>query len=77
MMKQMFKAMPNNPVTRITTTVTADATTIQVREGDVKNYLQPGTNTFLVETTDAINEDNARYGGAMQFELIVTGYLRG
>lgn len=51
--------------------------TIQVREGDVKNYLQPGTNTFLVETTDAVNEDNARYGGAMQFELIVTGYLRG
>ena len=51
--------------------------TIQVREGDVKNYLQPGTNTFLVETTDALNEDNARYGGAMQFELIVTGYLRG
>ena len=51
--------------------------TIQVREGDVKNYLQSGTNTFMVETTDALNEDNARYGGAMQFELIVTGYLRG
>ena len=51
--------------------------TIQVREGDVKNYLQPGTNTFLVETTDALNDNNARYGGAMQFELIVTGYLRG
>lgn len=51
--------------------------TIQVREGDVKNYLQPGTNTFMVETTDALNDNNARYGGAMQFELIVTGYLRG
>lgn len=51
--------------------------TIQVREGDVKNYLQPGTNTFMVETTDALNDSNARYGGAMQFELIITGYLRG
>lgn len=51
--------------------------TIQVREGDVKNYLQPGTNTFMVETTDALNDNNARYGGAMQFELILTGYLRG
>ncbi len=45
MMKQMFKAMPNSPVTRITTTVTADATTIPVLEG---SKLPPGPNIAVL-----------------------------
>lgn len=50
---------------------------IKYRQGDVKNYLDVGTNIFLVKSTDSISQANERYGGGMQFELIVTGYLRG
>lgn len=50
---------------------------IKYRQGDVKNYLDIGTNIFLIKSTDSISQANERYGGGMQFELIVTGYLRG
>lgn len=50
---------------------------IKYRQGDVKNYLDVGTNIFLVKSTDSISQANERYGGGIQFELIITGYLRG
>ena len=33
-MKQMFKTMPNSPITRITANIAADATTIPILESD-------------------------------------------
>lgn len=50
---------------------------IKYRQGDVKNYLDVGTNIFLVKSTDSISQATERYGGGIQFELIITGYLRG
>ncbi len=51
---------------------------IKEKVGDVTAYLTPGeSHNFIVETTDAATLANARYMGAMQLELVITGFLRG
>lgn len=46
--------------------------------GNVTTHLTAGTNySFIVETTDTANPTNARYMGAMQLELVITGFLKG
>lgn len=51
---------------------------IKTKTADVKDYIYPGQSTvFIVDTADSVSEANSRYMGAMQMDLIITGFLRG
>jgi hypothetical protein len=51
---------------------------IKIKTGDIKPYLTVGeSNNFIVETSDSASSGDPRYMGAMQLEIVITGFLRG